>query len=80
MDYKLNIMEQEVKFEYDVKCRKCNKITRMYFGTNKITTKNNFITWAREHSAFPIHRQCTCDNSLMLLHDIIGYGNVLDIL
>jgi arginyl-tRNA--protein-N-Asp/Glu arginylyltransferase len=73
-------MEREINFEYDVKCRKCNKITRMHFGTNKFTTKENFKIWASEHSTFPIHKQCTCDNGMMLLHDLIGYGNVLDIL
>ena len=73
-------MEREVNFQYDVKCRKCNKITRMYFGTNKNTTKEKFKIWVSEHSTFPIQKQCSCDNGMMMLHDMVGCGNVLDLL
>lgn len=73
-------MDKEINFEYDIKCRKCGKITRMFFGTNHTSSKDRFKTWAHEHSNFPIHKQCNCDNGMMMLHDIIAYGNVLDIL
>lgn len=61
------------EFTYDVKCRKCNKVNRMYFGNEHSTDKNKFTKWVSEHSTFPIHRQCSCDNGSMMLHDIIGY-------
>lgn len=73
-------MEQEVNFNYDVKCRKCNNITRMHFGTNMITTKEYFKVWLIEHSTYPIQKQCNCDNGMMLFHDIVGYGNILDVI
>jgi len=73
-------MEKEVNFEYDVKCRKCGKVTRMFFGTNYTSSKEKFKIWVKEHSTFPIEAQCECDRGMMMFHDIIGFGNVLDVL
>ena len=64
-------------WEYDVKCRKCGKITRMYHSTHEQVSKENFTIWAKEHSTFPVEKQCSCDNGMMMLHDIVSYGNVL---
>jgi hypothetical protein len=62
-----------IEYQYEVKCRKCNKLTIMYFGTNNTTTKKNFLLWVREHVSFPIQKQCTCKNNMILIHDIVGY-------
>ena len=76
-------MKHEIKesdsFEYDVKCRKCCKVTRMFFGNLQTTEKHQFTKWVNEHSTFPIHKQCDCDNGMMLLHDIVSYGPMLKI-
>lgn len=66
-------------WEYDVKCRKCGKIARMVFGQQKTTSSKDFKLWASEHSTFPIQRQCDCDNGMMMFHDIVSYGNILDL-
>ena len=68
-------MDEQINFEYDVKCRKCNKITRILFGTNNTTTTKDFTRWIGEHGSFPVHNKCTCDNERILLHDVIGYGD-----
>lgn len=70
-------MEENKNWEYDVKCRKCGKITRMHHSTPEQTSKENFKIWASEHSTFPIQKQCSCNNGMMLFHDIVGYGNIL---
>jgi hypothetical protein len=57
---------------YKVKCRSCNKITEMYFGTLETTTKETFNKWFSEHSTFPIEKQCDCDNGSILLHDLVS--------
>jgi len=64
-------------WEYDVKCRKCGKITRMFHSTYEQTTAKDFRTWASEHSSYPIQKQCGCDNGMLLLHDLVSFGNVL---
>jgi len=61
-------------YEYDVKCRKCGKISRMYFGT---VPAKHFRFWVNEHSTYPIEKQCNCDNGMMMLHDIVSFGNIL---
>ena len=70
-------MEENKNWEYDVKCRKCGKITRMHHSTHEQTSKENFKIWASEHSTFPIQKQCSCDNGMMIFHDIVSFGNVL---
>lgn len=65
-------MENENKeFNYDVKCRKCGKITRMF---STITNKINFERWASDHSTFPIKKQCDCDRGMIMFHDIISFS------
>lgn len=59
---------------YEVKCRKCNKKTRMFFSMIDQTKKEDFRSWIYEHATFPIHKQCSCDNGDMMLHDIISYS------
>lgn len=60
-----------IDLTYKVKCRSCGKITKMYFGNDE--NFNNFRMWAKEHSTFPIEKQCECDNGSMLFHDLISY-------
>jgi len=67
------MMEKNKYYEYDVKCRKCGKIERMCFGQVKNTKPKDFKTWASEHSTFPIQKQCSCDNGMIMFHDIISY-------
>jgi hypothetical protein len=69
----------EHNWEYDVKCRKCGKIERMHHSTNKQLSAQEFRLWAKEHSSFPIERQCSCDNGMIMLHDIVGFGNALSL-
>ena len=66
-------------WEYDVKCRKCGKITRMFHSTHEQVKANDFKVWVNEHSTFPIQNQCSCDNGMMMLHDIVSFGNVLSL-
>ncbi len=73
-------MKREADFEYDVKCRKCNKVTRMFFGNNNTSSKETFKAWVREHSTYPIEKQCDCDKGMMMFHDIVGFGNALNLL
>lgn len=66
-------------WQYDVKCRKCGKITRMHHSSYEQTSRLNFSIWANEHSSFPIKRQCSCDNNMVMFHDIVAFGNILDV-
>ncbi len=66
--------KQEFDFTYEVKCRKCNKVTKMYFGTSATIDINKFHIWAKEHSTFPVQKQCRCDNGSMMFHDLISYS------
>ncbi len=72
-------MSKEIDYEYDVKCRKCGNITRTWFGSSKQTLKVDFRKWVSEHGAFPVEKQCKCDNGMMMLHDIVSFGNILDV-
>lgn len=74
----MNKMKKD--FDYEVKCRKCGKTTKMWFGSDKDTTRELFLTWVGEHSTFPIQKQCDCDSGSMMFHDLIAYGNVLNII
>lgn len=58
---------------YKMKCRGCDKITEMWFGLKSDITKYDFQAWANEHSTFPFHHQCTCDNGSILIHDLVSY-------
>ena len=60
-------------FTYKVKCRSCGKVTEMWFGKQETTASKDFEIWAKEHSTFPITKQCICDNGSMLFHDVISY-------
>lgn len=64
-------MEKELL--YDIKCRKCAAITRMFFGKTPDQNINVFHIWAREHATFPIEKQCACDNGSIMFHDIISF-------
>ena len=67
-------MEAE-EFNYKVRCRGCSKTTVMFFGRNSNPDALKlFHRWVKEHSTFPIQKQCTCDNGSMLFHDIISYS------
>ena len=68
--------KKEYDWEYNIKCRKCNKISRMYLGNCDTITSKDFKIWASEHSIFPIEKQCSCDNGMIMFHDIISYGNI----
>jgi hypothetical protein len=74
-----NTTTENKSWEYDVKCRRCGKITRMYFSTKVSTTGKDFKLWATEHSNFPIQKQCEYDNGMIMFHDIVSFGNALDI-
>ena len=65
-------MEENKYYEYDVKCRKCGKLTRMSFGLKERTKPEDFQEWASEHSTFPIKKQCDCDNGMMMFHDLVS--------
>lgn len=71
---------EEKTFKYDVKCRKCGNIQRMWFGYGRTISKEDFKTWVIEHSTFPVQLQCDCDRGMMMLHDIVSFGGVLDII
>lgn len=73
-------MKNEIDFIYDVKCRNCNAVCRMYFGSNKTTSKESFRAWLSEHSTYPIDMQCKCDNGMVQLHDIVSFGPSMSIL
>ena len=73
-------MEREIYYEYDVKCRKCGRVTRKIFGTSQHCTKDEFKEWVKENSIIPISAQCECDRGMMMLHDIVAFGNVLVII
>jgi len=70
-------VKEKEHWEYDVKCRKCGKITRMFFSDCKQISAKDFKIWVSEHSTFPIQRQCDCDNGMVMLHDIVAFGNAL---
>jgi len=43
------------KFEYDVKCRKCGKITRVWFGRDVGMDEARFKEWAKITLYFCCH-------------------------
>ncbi len=59
------------EYTYEIKCRKCSKITKMWFGNN-LTKPEDFNAWFSEHSTFPIQKQCDCDNGSIMLHDLVS--------
>jgi hypothetical protein len=61
---------------YKVKCRKCGKIEEMFFGQYEGVDKA-LRFWANEHAAYPIHKQCNCDNGSMMIHDLVSYKLML---
>ena len=63
----------EKDLTYKVKCRNCGKITEMYLGDTSQFTEQQFRVWAAEHSTFPFHVQCKCDNGSIMLHDLVSY-------
>lgn len=67
-------------WSYEVKCRRCGTITKMHHSDHNQTKAEDFKTWAKEHSTFPIEKQCECNNGHMMFHDIVSYGNVLDLI
>lgn len=72
-------MEEDKYWLYDVKCRKCGKIQRMFFSTHEQVSAKDFSLWASEHSHFPIEMQCECDNGMIMFHDIVAFGNSLQL-
>lgn len=58
---------------YKVKCRSCGKKTDLWFSERWQTSPEDFRAWATEHSTFPIHKQCSCDNGSVMLHDLVSY-------
>lgn len=68
---------EDKNWEYDIKCRGCGKITRMHHSTHRQVSSKSFKLWVAEHSTTPIQKQCSCDNGMILIHDLIGIGNVL---
>lgn len=69
----------EKDWHYDIKCRRCGKITRMHFGTHDQISADAFKVWASKHSTFPIQKPCECEHGMMMFHDIIGYGDIFHI-
>lgn len=67
-------MEKHKYFYYGIKCRSCGRLNNIYFGDCDKVEKKTFMAFINEHSTFPIHLQCKCDRSIMLLHDIVSYG------
>ena len=68
-------MEKDLTFE--VKCRRCGKVSRMFFGTTETTRVLDFYRWFAQHSTFPIQKQCDCDNSSIMLHDLVSKKIIL---
>lgn len=66
-------MEADRKWEYDVKCRRCGKVTRMFHSNFAQTSSNEFRAWACEHSTFPIARECDCDKKMIMFHDLVSF-------
>lgn len=66
-------METIKKWYYDVKCRKCGKVSRMFHSTFFQTSAKDFVEWAIQHSSFPIQQGCECDRSMVINHDLIAY-------
>lgn len=69
--------EETIYFTYEVKCRKCNKIEKMFFSDSSITTKETFETYVKHHSNYPIDKQCKCDNGSIMFHDLISFKIIL---
>jgi hypothetical protein len=72
-------MNENNDWIYDVKCRRCGKITRMFLSSKEQIKKEDFRKWVLEHSVFPIEKQCECDNGMLMLHDIVSFGNILSL-
>ncbi len=66
-------MEETENLTYKVKCRSCLKISEMWFAKKDQVKLSDFKTFCIEHSTFPIQKQCDCDNSSMLFHDLVSY-------
>lgn len=62
------------KWIYDIKCRRCGKITEIYFGSQDTTPQKAFISWVLEHCTYPVTKQCECHNGKMGFHDLISYN------
>lgn len=62
-----------MEWTYKVKCRCCNKITKMWASDSTHTKREDFVAYIREHSTFPIEKQCECDNGSIMFHDIVSF-------
>ena len=68
-------MKSDKKWHYDVKCRKCGKITRMFHSSFEQISPSQFVNWAVSHSTFPIQCVCDCDPEMIGFHDLVGFVN-----
>jgi hypothetical protein len=65
-------MSTKENHEYDIKCRKCGEITKMSFGAKEKVTYADFSKWASDHSTFPFRKECICDESMKMFHDLVS--------
>lgn len=57
-------------FTYKIKCRYCNRITKMKIDCSDRLTFEGFI---ENKLRAPQHSRCDCDPDSMILHDLISY-------
>lgn len=67
-------MSEKVIFEYDVKCRRCGKITEMYFSDSSITSFQQFENWKMIKMNECIEMKCTCKEGRLMIHDFIAFS------
>ena len=73
-------LKDKINFEYDVKCRRCGKIVRLHFASSLNADEKSFKLWVREHSTYPIEYECKCGKGMIMLHDIVAFGSMPEIL
>ena len=58
-------------YTYEIKCRKCGKITEMYLFPVGVNTEADILAWAVDHASYPIQHKCECgDENNTMLHVI----------
>lgn len=69
-------MEDLKNITYDVKCRRCSKISRIVFGENTSDNIHNFRVLVVRKANEPLEKECSCNRGMILFHDIIGYNKL----
>lgn len=57
-------------YTYKIKCRYCDKVTKLQVG---FVDRKSFEQFIEDKTYKPQHCRCLCDETSMILHDLVSY-------